>query len=144
LWASAGAACVVSVLGLLVAVTTRAAGLINRLLPALAALPFGMPGSVTGVAFILAWGTKLPLVHRSLYGTAWLILLAYCARFLVFGVEPVRAALSRLDPALEEAAAAAGAGRMRRFRDVVAPPNAGTSGNRTVAALQSAGWVQDT
>lgn len=121
LWLSALAATIALVIGLAVALATRAAGIISRLLPALAALPFGMPGSVTAVAFILGWGQKLPFAGRSLYGTAWLILLAYVARFLVFAVEPLRAALARLDPALEESAAVAGAGRARRLRDVLTP-----------------------
>lgn len=121
LWLATLAATIALALGLLVALTTRRPGPFARVLPALATLPFGMPGSVTAVAFILAWGQKLPLVGRSLYGTAWLILLAYIARFLVFAVEPLRAALSRLDPALEEAAAIAGARRARRLRDVLVP-----------------------
>lgn len=121
LWLSALAATVALAIGVAIALATRAAGIADRLLPALAALPFGMPGSVTAVAFILGWGQKLPVVGRSLYGTAWLILLAYIARFLVFAVEPLRAALARLDPALEESAAVAGAGRLRRLRDVLTP-----------------------
>src|SRR5260370_28460699 len=63
----------------------------------------------------------LPVLGVSLYGTPFIILLAYFARFLPLPLMPVMAALDRMDPVVEDAASLCGAGLRARLRHVVLP-----------------------
>jgi iron(III) transport system permease protein len=124
------AASLVAVLAVVIAwvtVRTRLPG--RRLLEVLVMTPYALPGTVTALAFILAF--IRPVLGISLYNTIWLLLLAYVASFLAFGLRAVTGALSNIDPALEEAARSAGASPLRAFRDVVIP---------LVRASIAAGW----
>ncbi len=83
------------------------------------------------VAFILTFAAPLPVIGLSLYGTIWIILFAYFSSFLAVSLKPVMSAFLQMDPSLEEAARLAGAGFLRRMRDVllplIAPPAASAS-----------------
>jgi iron(III) transport system permease protein len=92
----------------------------TRSVDALVDLPYALPGVVLSIACILAF-IDLPYTDLTLYGTIWIILAAYLARFLVVMLRPVQASVSQLDPAMEEAAAAAGARLGRRLRTIVLP-----------------------
>lgn len=85
-------------------------------------LPYALPGVVLAIACILAF-MRLPF-GITLYGTLTIILLAYLSRFLVVMLRPVQAAISQLDPAMEEAAASAGARLPRRLWTIVLPLSA--------------------
>jgi iron(III) transport system permease protein len=105
---------------------SRIAGLIA----ALAELPYALPGVVLAVAFILVFAAPLPLLGISIYGTIWIILLAYLSSFLAVSLKPVTSAFRQVDPSLEEAARLAGAGFARRMMDILVPlvaPAAGAS-----------------
>jgi iron(III) transport system permease protein len=93
---------------------------ITHLLDTLVDLPYALPGVVLAIACILTF-LNLPFTDRTLYGTVWIILLAYLARFLVVMLRPVQAGIAQLDPAMEEAAASVGAPLGRRLRDIVLP-----------------------
>ena len=92
----------------------------TRAIDALVDLPYALPGVVLSIACILAF-LDLPFTDMTLYGTIWIILLAYLARFLVVMLRPVQASVGQLDPAMEEAASAAGARLGRRLRTIVLP-----------------------
>ncbi|MGH7155326.1 MAG: ABC transporter permease [Acetobacteraceae bacterium] len=83
--------------------------------------PYALPGIVLAIGMILLYLPPLPLLRLSLYGTPWIMLLAYVARFLPLGLRPVQAALSGIDPILDEAARAQGAGFLRRLTVIAAP-----------------------
>jgi len=83
--------------------------------------PYALPGVVLGIAMILLLIRPLPLLNVSLYGTAALILLAYLARFLPLILRPVQASLRQIDPVLDEAAQAQGAGFLVRLRRINLP-----------------------
>jgi iron(III) transport system permease protein len=87
----------------------------------IADLPYALPGVVLAVSMILIYLKPLPILGVGVYNTVWIILLAYLARFLPIALRPVVAAYSQLEPALEEAAEAAGAGFLRRWRDILLP-----------------------
>lgn len=91
----------------------------TRALDTLVDLPYALPGVVLAIACILTF-LRLPF-GITLYGTLWIILLAYLARFLVVMLRPVQAAIGQLDPAMEEAAASAGARLGRRLGTIVLP-----------------------
>jgi iron(III) transport system permease protein len=113
------AATATTVLGSLAAylqVKTRVKG--RHMLDLLATLPYAVPGTVIGLAMILAWSGAFAL---NLYNTFWIILIAYVARYLTFPFRNVGAMLRQVHPSLEEAATVCGAGWLRRFRDVIVP-----------------------
>jgi iron(III) transport system permease protein len=92
-----------------------------RLLDLVADAPYAIPGTVLGIAIIIVFLPPLPLLGLSLYGTGWIILVAYLARFLPLALRPAVAAMESLDPAVNEAARAAGAGLGLRLRAVILP-----------------------
>lgn len=85
----------------------------------IANMPYALPGTVVAVAMILAW--LRPIFGVRLYNTIWILLIAYVARYLAFGVRSTSAALAQVDVSLEEAARVSGAGWFRGFRDVMIP-----------------------
>lgn len=84
-------------------------------------LPYALPGVVLAIACILLLLRPLPLIGVSLYGTPWIILFAYLARFLAVPLEPLRAAMALLERDQEEAAALCGATLIERLRFIVLP-----------------------
>lgn len=105
----------------------------SRLAPVLSALaeiPYALPGIVLAVALILVFAAPIPIIGISIYGTIWIILVAYFSSFFAVSLKPVVSAFRQLDPSLEEAARLSGAGFGRRLIDIVVPlvaPAAGAS-----------------
>lgn len=93
---------------------------LGRLAHGMFELPYALPGIVLAIACILLFLRPLHLLG-SLYATPWIILVAYLMRFAALAVKPVDAALGQLVPDLTEAAAAAGAGGVRRLLTITAP-----------------------
>ena len=92
-----------------------------RGLNAVADAPFALPGIVLAIACILVFLRPLPLLGVSLYGTIWILLVAYLGRFLALGLRPTIAGLALVERSLEEAAQMAGAGPVRRLFGIVLP-----------------------
>lgn len=92
----------------------------RRLLIGVTELPYAIPGIVLAIACILMFLRPLPLIG-SLYATAWIILIAYAKRFLALALKPVMTAVDQIPADLDEAAAAAGASRLRRIATISAP-----------------------
>lgn len=82
---------------------------------------YTLPGITLGVAMILLFLRPLPGIGVSIYGTPWIILAAYVAGFFALALRPVLSGYAQIDRALEEAARIAGAGFLRRMRDVIWP-----------------------
>ena len=87
----------------------------HRALDVLASLPFGIPGIVIGLGFLWSY------VYLPVYGTLWVLVFCYIARFLPYATETIGAQIVQLDKALEEAAWASGANRIASFRRIVVP-----------------------
>lgn len=88
-------------------------------LDTLGMIPYAMPGSVIGVAALLAW--MRPPIGPSLYGTIWILLAAYLMRYMAFGLRSTRATLQQIDDSLEESAMTHGASRLRTIKDITFP-----------------------
>ncbi|NIY77278.1 iron ABC transporter permease [Thalassospira sp. HF15] len=101
-------------------VMVRRSSNLTKLINLLVEVPYALPGVVLAIACILLF-IRIPLIDVSLYGTLAIIFVAYLARFLVIALRPVMNSFTQLDPALEEAAQACGAGLSRRLRDVLLP-----------------------
>jgi len=107
-----------TVLALVIAyLTSRAAVRGHRMLGFLATAPIAIPGIVLGVGLFLAY-TRGPVV---LYGTLWILLLAYVTIELPAAYQQLQSAFRSLSPELEEASRILGASRLRTLRDVTAP-----------------------
>ncbi len=109
---------------------TRRPGKLADIITGMIEIPYALPGIVLAVAFILLFAAPLPLVNVSIYGTIWIILIAYFSSFFAVSLKPVASAFLQLDPSLEEAARLSGAGFFRRMRDILVPliaPAAGAS-----------------
>ena len=107
-----------SLLALVIAyLTARAAIAGHRVLGFLATAPIAIPGIVLGVGLFLAY-TRGPVV---LYGTLWILLLAYLTIELPAAYQQLQSAFKSLAPELEEASRVLGASRLRTLRDVTAP-----------------------
>jgi iron(III) transport system permease protein len=116
------AATAISLLGALIAyivVKTKIRG--RFLLDFLSNMPYALPGTVVAVALILAWLKPVPLINVRLYNTIWILLIAYIARYLAFGVRTTSASLRQIHICLEEAARISGANWFQTFRDIVIP-----------------------
>lgn len=95
----------------------------RRVLEFLSLLPAAVPGIFFGIGYILAFERK-PLAEYT-DNASFLITLALFAWNLPTGYRAAAAALSQIDPSLEDAAGSLGAGTMRTFKDVMLPLLAG-------------------
>jgi iron(III) transport system permease protein len=79
--------------------------------------PFVVPGIVLAIGFYAAY-TRPPLL---LYGTAWILILAFTTRFLPIAYVNSNAAIRSINPELEEAVRTLGGSRLTAIRHVVLP-----------------------
>jgi iron(III) transport system permease protein len=118
LWYSATAASVAVVLALLIAY-----GAHRRLMPFIGVLgflamaPFVIPGIVMAIGFYAVFAAP-PL---SLYGTPWILIFAFIARFLPIAYTNANSAMGSLHPEMEEAARILGCGRLATIRSITIP-----------------------
>ena len=80
-------------------------------------LPVAIPGLVIGVAYLWAW-IGLP---GGLYGTIWILALAFVARFMPDTVKALSTSLLQIHRELEEAAWICGKGLLGTIRTIVLP-----------------------
>lgn len=113
-----GAATVVMLLttvGSWILIRTRLKG--RWLLDLLTSLPLVFPGIVMGLAIMRFY----LLVPVPIYGTLWILLVAYIARYIPYGIRYTHSGLLHLDRELEEAAYVAGASWLNCLRRVILP-----------------------
>jgi iron(III) transport system permease protein len=94
---------------------TRVPG--RRLIDALAFLPIAVPGLVLGVALLFVY-LRLPF---GVYGTLWILFIAYCTRFMPYGMRYASVSMAQVGVELEESARASGATWWQTFRRVLFP-----------------------
>ena len=89
----------------------------KRLLEVLMMTPYAIPGTLIGIAYVIAFN-KQPLL---LVGTGAIIVINYVIRELPVGLENGITALHQIDPSIEEAAQALGADVPTVFKTIVLP-----------------------
>ncbi|HZA57101.1 MAG TPA: iron ABC transporter permease [Candidatus Udaeobacter sp.] len=87
------------------------------LLDFLAFIPITVPGIVMGMALILLY-VAFPL---PIYGTIWLLLIAYVTRYIPYGMRSASGSILQIHSELEEAASASGASWWETFKRVTLP-----------------------
>jgi len=111
-------ACCGGVLSFAIGYTVTRTKLQGRsLLDAVSTVPAAIPGLVIGVAYLWAW-IGLP---GGLYGTLWILALAFVARFIPDTVKAVSSSLMQIHPELEEASWLCGRGVLGTVLGVVLP-----------------------
>lgn len=115
-------ACIGTPLGGLLAVlvgyaTTRLKVWGSRTLETVSLLNYTLPGTVVGIAYIIAFNDK-PIV---LTGTLYILVAAYVFRYSSAGIRNVIAALTQIDPSIEEASRSLGASSVKTFTSVTVP-----------------------
>ena len=107
-----------TILALVIAyVTTRQVISGHRFLGFLATAPIAVPGIVLGVGLFLSY-TRPPFV---LYGTLWILLLAFLTINLPSAYQQLQAAFATIHPELEDASRILGATRLQSLRQITAP-----------------------
>ena len=115
---AAAAATIVTVLAVIAAyASTRNLLPGARLLGFIAMAPFVVPGIVLAIGFYSAYA-RPPLL---LYGSAWMLILAFSTRFLPIGYSGSETALRSLDVDLENAVRTLGGSQLTTFRRVTVP-----------------------
>jgi iron(III) transport system permease protein len=89
----------------------------RRSIDLLSALPVAIPGLVIGVAYLWAW-IGLP---GGLYGTIWILALAFIARFMPDTVKALSTSFLQIHRELEEAAWLCGRGMLGTIRTIMLP-----------------------
>jgi iron(III) transport system permease protein len=90
---------------------------VGHVLSFLTMAPFVVPGIVLAIGFYAAY-THPPLL---LYGTAWILILAFATRFLPIAYVNSSAAIRSINPELEDAVRILGGTRFTAIRSVVMP-----------------------
>ncbi|GIO09227.1 ABC transporter permease [Brevibacillus reuszeri] len=93
----------------------------GKLMEGAVALPYALPGMVLGLAMILTWLEPIPGWQPGLYGTVWLILIAYVTRFLILQVKSSTVSIMQVGKEVEEAARINGGGFWTRWRKILVP-----------------------
>ena len=83
----------------------------------LAFVPITVPGIVLGMALIMLY-VAFPL---PIYGTLWVLLIAYVTRYIPYGMRSASGAILQIHSELEEAAGASGASWWQTFWRVTLP-----------------------
>ncbi len=87
------------------------------LLDSLASMPLVFPGLVLGLSIMICY----LYIDIGIYGTIWIMLVAYVTRFLPYGMRYVSTSMMQIHKELEESAAMSGASWSMNFRRIVLP-----------------------
>jgi len=122
IWVSMLSATLVTALALLVAWTVLRARSLGQearnLIDTLSFMPLAIPGTMIGMALIYVY---LTLSFIPVYGTAWILVIAYVTVYLSFTSRTASASLIQLHPELDEAARTCGASPATTVRRIVLP-----------------------
>mgnify|MGYP005795496945 FL=1 len=98
-------------------VTTRLKIRGHKTLETVSPLNYTLPGTVSGIAYIITFHDQ-PTV---LPGTVYILIASYLFRYSSAGIRNVIAALTQIDPSIEEASRSLGAGSTRTFISITIP-----------------------
>jgi iron(III) transport system permease protein len=91
----------------------------SGVLDTLAFLPIAIPGVMMGVALIYVYLTLDPVI--AIYGTVWILVVAYTTEYLSFGNRAAGGVMVQLHPELEEAGRTSGAATLLVLRRITVP-----------------------
>jgi iron(III) transport system permease protein len=94
---------------------TKAAG--RGVIEALTFIPWAFPGTALAIGLLWTY-VYIPL---PIYGTLWILLIAYITRFLPYGLRTMTSTIIQLHDDLQQASMACGAGFFATFRRILLP-----------------------
>jgi iron(III) transport system permease protein len=115
---SIGGAAIATLISAVIAwVVVRSNAFGKDVLDTIATLPVAVPGLILGVAYLWAW-IRSPI---PVYGTIWILMIAYVSRFIPYSLRSIESTLRQIDKSLEESANISGASWLRTFWSVSLP-----------------------
>lgn len=118
---SAATAVTAAMLALIIGyLVVRKRNVLTAALDYLSVIPLGISGTALAVAIIMTV-TNPPFAAFSLYGTLWVLFIAYFIRNFPLAIRPIQTTLSQLSTELEEAAYLSGATWLHTLRTILAP-----------------------
>ncbi|MDP2744016.1 MAG: ABC transporter permease subunit, partial [Dehalococcoidia bacterium] len=88
-----------------------------KLLDSLVFIPYAVPGIASGFAFMIVFLT----FPNPIYGTIWILVIAYLVQFMPIGTRFTHAGVAQIKAELEEAAASSGASLLTILRRIIIP-----------------------
>jgi iron(III) transport system permease protein len=83
----------------------------------LLSIPMVIPGTVLGLAFLITY-LRVPI---GIYGTLWLLVLAFIAHYSPYAMRYLQPTLLQISPDIDDASRVAGASEMTVFRKILLP-----------------------
>ena len=92
--------------------------MLSRVLDLLAFVPLAIPGVIMGIALTFVY---LSLPSLGIYGTIWILVIAYTTFYLAYGSRASQSAFFQLHKELEEAGKVSGASAFRTHMKITFP-----------------------
>lgn len=109
---------IIVVLGVLISyMSQRKPNKITGILDTLSMVPYIIPGSVLGIAFLFAFNKKPFLLS----GTFVIMVISFVVRRLAYTIRSSTATIGQISPSIEEAAVSLGSTEIKSFVDVMLP-----------------------
>jgi iron(III) transport system permease protein len=114
----AGSLVIIIIFAILIAyLVVRRGSIINNAIDTLSMLPYIIPGSVVGIALVIAFG-KRPF---ALTGTMMIMIIALVIRRMPYTIRSATATLMQIPMSIEEASISLGASKMKTFLCITTP-----------------------
>ena len=109
---------IIIILAILIAyLVVRRPKVLNHTIDTLSMLPYIMPGSIIGIALVIAFGKK----PFALTGTMTIMIIALVIRRMPYAIRSATATLQNIPISTEEASISLGAGKLKTFFTVTTP-----------------------
>jgi iron(III) transport system permease protein len=119
-------ALIVTLIGLFVGtfiayLCVRKPSFFNKTIEVIIGIPYALPGTVMALAMIFTWLEPVPGWNPSIYGSIWILYIAYFTRFLILQIRGSVTSLLQIDVSIEDAARTSGASSYIKWRKVLIP-----------------------
>jgi iron(III) transport system permease protein len=81
----------------------------------LSSIPVAVPGVILAIGVMVGW------IRTPLYGTIWIMIVAYVGRFIPYAQRTVASTLLSISPELDECSRISGASWLRTMREIILP-----------------------
>lgn len=114
--------CICIIVGTMIAYYRMRKGTIAmRFVEGMVSVPYALPGMVLALAMIFAWMEPIPGWNPGIYGTVWILCIAYITRFLILQVRGSMSTMAQVSVELEEAAQVSGANVFVKWKSILLP-----------------------
>ena len=102
--------------------TVRKSNIFTKLIDSLSMIPYIVPGTVLGIAFITSFNTGIGgSGFLAITGTAFIMIVSLSVRRLPYTIRSSVASLQQISPSIEEAAESLGSNRLNTFFKITVP-----------------------